>query len=131
MKRQFDLPSEDAEYLDARQQDWETIKDGDNRWVIIHRFPIPAGYNQTETSVALLLQASYPDVQIDMAYFHPPLARVDAKGIRNLSDQPLDGKVWQRWSRHRPADAWRPGIDNIETHLLYVTAFLEQELQKP
>lgn len=130
MERDFELSGEDIEYLESRERDWETIKEGENRWAIIHRFAVPGGYNHTETSVALLLPAAYPDVQIDMAYFHPALARADAKAIRNLSDQPLDGKTWQRWSRHRPADAWRPGVDNIETHLLYVTAFLESELQK-
>ncbi len=99
--------------------------------MIIDGFAVPRGYNHTAVSVALLLHASYPDVQIDMAYFLPALVRADGRSIRALGDQSLDRKTWQRWSRHRVgADAWRAGVDNIETHLLFVTAFLEEELRK-
>jgi hypothetical protein len=29
----------------------------------------------------------------------------------------FEGKNWQRWSRHYPANEWRPGIDGIHTYL--------------
>jgi hypothetical protein len=131
VRRAFALPEIDREFLDSRGKPWETLIEGQSRWVIIDGFALPRGYNHSVVAVALLLQDSYPDVQIDMAYFFPTLARADGKGIRALSDQPLDGKIWQRWSRHRVSEgAWRPGVDNIETHLLYVSAFLTQELSK-
>jgi hypothetical protein len=66
-----------------------------------------------------------------MAYFNPALARDDGKQIGAVTPFQLDGKTWQQWSRHRSnVTDWRPGEDNIETHLLYVTAFLESELKK-
>ncbi len=131
MRRVFVLPEIDREFLDSRGKAWETLIEGQSRWVIIDGFALPRGYNCSAAAMALVLQDSYPDVQIDMAYFFPALARADGKEIRALSDQPLDGKAWQRWSRHRVGeDAWRPGLDNIETHLLYVSAFLAQELSK-
>lgn len=131
MRRAFALPEIDREFLDSRGKPWETLIEGQSRWVIIDGFALPPGYNHSVVAVALLLQDSYPDVQIDMAYFFPALARADGKTIRALSNQPLDGKIWQRWSRHRVGEgAWRPGIDNIETHLLYVSVFLTQELSK-
>jgi hypothetical protein len=130
MRRQFQLPAVDQEFLDARRKPWEAVMEALVRWVIIEEFTVPAGYNYGLVSVALRIEPSYPDVQIDMAYFLPHLARADGKPIQALSPHPLDGKSWQRWSRHRGSDGWRPGIDNIETHLLYVTAFLEAELKK-
>jgi hypothetical protein len=131
MRRAFDLPAADREYLDSRGQPWEAILEGQVRWLLAEGFDLPAGYNHTSASVALLLQPSYPDVQIDMAYFFPALARRDGRVIKALTNRPIDGKTWQQWSRHRvEPDAWRPGIDNVEIHLRYVTAFLETELHK-
>ncbi len=129
MRRAFDLLAVDREFLDSREKPWETIVES-SQWVLIEGFELPVGYNHSVVSVALRLPASYPDVQIDMAYFFPALARADGKIINRLTPQPLDGKAWQQWSRHRVGeDAWRPGTDNMETHLLYVTAWLEAELQ--
>ncbi len=131
MRRAFQLSKVDQGFLDSRQKSWEAIIEGQNHWVIAEEFDVPGGYNHSTVSVALRLEPSYPDVQIDMAYFCPALTRTDGKQIRNLSSLQLDNKAWQQWSRHRVGqDAWRPDIDNIETHLLYVTSFLECELRK-
>ncbi|HXM49578.1 MAG TPA: E2/UBC family protein [Pyrinomonadaceae bacterium] len=130
-RRAFKLPTADENFLEYRGSVWETIIEGQERWVITEDFAVPNGYNHKSVLVALLLPPTYPDVQIDMAYFSPELARSDSKMIRNLSSRQINGKDWQQWSRHRVGeDAWRPDIDNIQTHLLYVTAFLETELQK-
>ena len=131
MRREFQLSAGDLEFLDSRKKPWETLIANKVRWVIIDGFDVPKGYNNALVTVAVLLQPSYPDVQIDMAYFLPHLARSDGKQIKALTALQLDEKAWQQWSRHRVgADAWRPGEDNIQTHLLYVTAFLECELKK-
>ena len=83
-------------------------------------------------TVALQIPPGYPDAQIDMAYFHPHLARKDGRAIGALSAQDLDGKVFQRWSRHRTGEApWRPGEDDVSSHLVLVDDWLERELAKP
>jgi len=131
MRHDFTLGETDRAFLESREKPWQALLDGQNRWVIVEGFDVPAGYNHSVSSVALVLPPSYPDTQIDMAYFFPELARVDGKPIRALSPRQLDGKSWQQWSRHRVGDdAWRAGSDNIETHLRYVTAFLQDELRK-
>lgn len=131
MRRMFKLPETDSDFLDSRNKDWETVKEANNCWVIIKSFDIPAGYNHSVSDVALRITDSYPDVQIDMAYFNPFLSRTDGKIIRQLSFLSIDGKDWQQWSRHRiNANDWQMDIDNIERHLLFVTAFLENELKK-
>jgi hypothetical protein len=129
-RRSFQLLAVDQNLLDARGNEWETVIEGQERWIITGGFDVPNGYNHKCVSVALLLPPAYPDVQIDMAYLWPALARADGKSIRNLTSRQIDGKQWQQWSRHRASDGWRPDIDNLETHLLYVTSFLEMELLK-
>jgi hypothetical protein len=130
-RRQFKLSQVDAEFLDSHYTFWETVVEDKSHWVLIDGFEVPAGYDHTVVSIALLIETAYPDVQIDMAYFLPALARTDGKNIGALSSTSIDQRTWQRWSRHRVGDdAWRPGIDNIETHLRYVTSFLETELKK-
>ncbi|MHB8871892.1 MAG: E2/UBC family protein, partial [Candidatus Doudnabacteria bacterium] len=115
MRRSFQLPSADQEFLDSKYKFWETITEKNKtQWVIIQDFNIPAGYTLSVVSIALLIGASYPDVQIDMAYFLPALARRDGKSIRQLSFLELDGNQWQQWSRHRKnANDWQPDEDNI------------------
>ena len=130
-RRQFKLNQADTEFLDSHYTFWETLVEDKRHWVLIDGFDVPAGYDHDVVSIALLLEAAYPDVQIDMAYFLPGLARADGKNIGALTTTSIDQRTWQRWSRHRVGDdAWRPGIDNIETHLRYVTSFLETELKK-
>src|SRR2546425_12116775 len=110
VRREFRLPEGDEESLNGRGLPWETILEGGSRWLIIHEYPIPAAYNQATVSLALLVPPGYPDTQIDMVYFHPPLAI--GRPIIALSSQGLDGKTWQRWSRHRTGvNSWRPGVD--------------------
>ncbi|HLG41022.1 MAG TPA: E2/UBC family protein [Chitinophagaceae bacterium] len=129
MRRQFNLPEEDSEYLNSSGYGWETIAESGN-WIIVHDYPVPDGYNVPRVSVALKIETGYPTTQIDMAYFFPQLNRKDGKPIRALTTIGLDGKHWQRWSRHRTGEnPWRVGVDDICTHLAFVTQWLEREFQ--
>jgi hypothetical protein len=130
-RRSFKLPQEDEQFLSRAFEFWETIVDANTQWVIIEKYRLPAGYNLGEATIALRIAPTYPDAQIDMAYFDPAVSRADGKTIGGLSSINIDGRSWQQWSRHRVGnDAWRPDMDGIQTHLLYVTAFLEGELKK-
>jgi hypothetical protein len=131
MRRQFSLPEGDEAHLEARGLAWEMVIEGGVQWLIIHDFPAPAGYNQAKVMAAVRIETSYPDTQLDMVYFHPHLARLDGRLIGALASQPLDGKDWQRWSRHRTGqNPWRPGEDDLSTHLALVEHWLERELSK-
>jgi hypothetical protein len=131
VRRQFTLPEFDHEHLESRGVAWETLTCDGLQWLLIHKFPIPSGYNVECAMAALQIPPSYPDAQIDMVYFHPQLARVDGRAIPNLTDQPLDGKTFQRWSRHRQGETpWRVGVDDVGTHLLLVEEWLRRELRK-
>jgi hypothetical protein len=130
-RRQFTLPSEDMEWLGNCGHDFELVIEGNVLRVILYEYAVPHGYNVDKVTVNVRIESGYPDTQIDMAYFHPPLGRVDGRAIRALSSDNFDGRTWQRWSRHRtPANPWRPGIDNLATHFGLVDNWLARELGK-
>jgi hypothetical protein len=131
MRRALQLPEEDVEFLEALGRPWETVKDGETHWLVVHNWPVPPGYNHSSAHAGLILPTSYPDGPIDMVYFFPHLALQCGKGINNLTPRAFDGKDWQQWSRHRTeANPWRAGLDCIATHFQLVGHWLLRELPK-
>lgn len=131
IRQDFLLPEADGAYLNDLGLPWETVLDGQTRWLKIHEWVLPAGYDRPTVSVALLIPAGYSDSQIDMVYFNPGLSRLDGKAIGALSSQIIVGETWQRWSRHRSAiNPWRPGEDDISSHLTLVDDWLRREFEK-
>jgi len=131
MRRDFDLPPDDVDFLESHDISWETIKESGMEWVVIHDHPVPPGYNIDSVSVAIKIETGYPRTPLDMAYFYPALTRLDGKAINATSHQNIDGHQYQRWSRHRtPANPWRPGTDDLSTHLTLVSFWFEDEFKK-
>jgi len=130
MRRDFTPYSEDLEFLNKRGAPWEAVKEGNRTWYVLHDYTPPKGYSPASVSVAFMLQGSYPSTQIDMAYFYPALQRMDGKAPAALANHNFDGKVWQRWSRHRnsPSD-WKDGVDFLGSHLTYIEGILAFEVQ--
>jgi len=130
-RRHFRLPEADEEFLDHLGLRWETIVEAQVKWLLIYGYPIPAAYNVTVADVALRIDAQYPIAQIDMAYFVPNLSQSNGRSIAGLSNLTLDSRTFQQWSRHRTAaNTWRAGIDEVETHLLLVNHWLQNELTR-
>lgn len=131
MKRQFQLPEQDVAYLEGLGLSWEAVNDGGMQWVIIHSYPVPPGYNVNEVSVAVKIESGYPRAQLDMAYFFPALSRLDGKPINAITVQAIDGKQFQRWSRHRTGqNPWREGVDDLSTHIALISYWFEKEFIK-
>lgn len=131
MRKDFQLPEEDVLFLDGTGLSWETTTDNKMQWVIVHNFPVLFGYNHEMVSVAIKIETGYPRTQLDMAYFYPSLQRLDGKSINALCNQVIDGKQFQRWSRHRTAvNPWREGIDDLSTHMALISFWFEQEFIK-
>ena len=130
LRRQCELPIEDQRFLDDYGLPWETIADG-SPWVLIHEFPVPKGYTQDKVTVAIRIESGYPNSVLDMAYFSPALQRVDGKAINATQHiQRLDGKGYQRWSRHRTSqNPWIPSVDNLGTHMILVEEWLVREFE--
>ena len=127
-RRQFGLLAQDKSFLDQYGLPWETIVDG-SRWAIVHDFSTHPGYNQPEVSIAIRIEKGYPITGLDMVYVYPELVRNDGKRIpQTQKRQALDGKQWQRWSRHRSsANPWKQGEDSLETHVYLIEDWFTRE----
>lgn len=131
MRKEFQLPEEDISYLDGLGLCWESIIDQGMQWVIVHNYPVTLGYNHVKVDVAIKIETGYPRTPLDMAYFYPELQRLDQKPINAISYQAIDGKQYQRWSRHRTSEnPWREGIDDLSTQFTLVSFWFEQEFLK-
>jgi hypothetical protein len=129
-RRQFRLPSTDENYLNGLGTPWETVAEGQSQWLLIHDWKVPDGYNVERVMLALLIHPNYSDEQIDMFFLYPQVSRRDGGAIKQLIDQQIDGKTYQRWSRHRTAqNPWRPGIDDVSSHLTLVVDWLTRDAQ--
>lgn len=131
LRRQFSLLPTDEAFLNDYGLPWETIVDN-SRWVLIHNFKTHAEYNHNPASIAIRMQTGYPQVGLDMVYVYPILNRKDGQTIGCTQvRQGLDGKQWQRWSRHRTsANPWKPQEDSIETHIYLIEDWFIREFEK-
>lgn len=131
MRREFQLPERDVDFLETTGLPWEAVRDGRLGRVILHDYSLPAGLKPDVVTLNLRIEPGYPDTQIDMVYFLPHVARIDGQAIGALANDQFDGKTWQRWSRHRTSkNPWRPGVDDLSTHMALVRYWLERELKK-
>lgn len=131
MSVEFNLPAEDVDFLNATGFIWELSIENNVKRVVIKDYPVCQGFNLGKVDVYFRIESTYPDTQIDMAYFHPPLARTDGVALKAIANDHFAGKTWQRWSRHRTEkNPWRPGVDGVETQLALVDNWLKKELAK-
>ncbi|MDO9399672.1 MAG: E2/UBC family protein [bacterium] len=129
-QRDFTLLEEDEEFLNGLCLNWEAIIENNIKWVFIHEYPVPKGYNHLKVTIAIRMLAGYPQSQLDMVYINPPLARIDAQPVSALSLMTLKELQFQQWSRHRTGqNGWRPGLDNLSTHVSLVPYWLEREFK--
>jgi hypothetical protein len=140
VRRDFDLPEEDEQDLEARELEWETVVltegGAQSHWLFIRNFPLPPGYSSSYASaigaaIIGIRVSGYPGAALDMVYIHPALRRTDGRAIPNVGDITLDGKPFQQWSRHyTPANPFRVGIDGLTTHLRLVEEWLLREFRR-
>lgn len=130
-RRQFTLPEADIQFLDEYGLEWETLTDG-SQWLLLHGFPTGNGYSCAEATVAIRIETGYPLTPLDMVYFYPALLRTDGRSIpATEAQQQVDGKPYQRWSRHRTSEnPWNPGFDSIGSHIQLVEDWLQREFEK-
>jgi len=131
VKNQFALPDEDILFSNSFENEVDLIQEGNTKWLILRNYKIPDGYNVEVADLAILIPPHYPTTGLDMMYFNPPLARKDGAAIGALSYQIIEGKRYQRWSRHRtPANKWDANIHNVESHVDLMVRCLTAEFTK-
>lgn len=130
-RRNAPVLEQDQLFLERYGLPWEVIADGCT-WVLLHNYPLPPGFSEATVTLAIRLEAGYPFTALDMMYVHPWLSRTDGRPIGQADvSQVLDGKSFQRWSRHRTGDnPWVPGEDSLETHLYLVEEYFRAEAGK-
>jgi len=130
-RRDFQLPSGDVAFLEQLGLPWASVAEGGVMRLVIFGFPVPDGYNHQQVDLYLRIEPTYPDTQLDMVYVFPALALTSGKAIQALSNDTFNGRTWQRWSRHRTrTSAWRPGVDNVESHMALVADWLAKEVHR-
>lgn len=84
--RDFALLDVDEAHLNRLGLRWETIVEVNRRWLLLHDYPLPAGYAVAHTKIALEIPPNYPGAQIYGFYAYPPLALfalsvIDTEGL--------------------------------------------------
>lgn len=128
-RKEFSLPENDTLFLNSLGLKWESVRQNNVNRIIVYEYPVPEGYNEDKIDINLRLEAGYPDQPIDMFYVFPELSKKNGKEIAAMSNDTFDGRNWQRWSRHRTGtNPWRPGFDDISTHMSLINEILAKEL---
>ncbi len=93
--------------------------------VVIEKYPVPLGWNKSETTLLLVTDIGYPNSRIDMFWTDLDF-KLSGERIPQAGDavQPFLGKQWRRFSWH--VQKWNPAVDNIITYLGTVDARLRQ-----
>lgn len=134
--RQFNLLPADESHLDAMGYCWETRLEPvpgnePRRWLVIHNYVLPAGYNCEKVQMALDIPATYPMAQIDMFYLLPAVTLSNGIPVPFVQvTAVIKGHTFQGWSRHRVTTPWNPASDSVVTQLALVDGCLHKEVGK-
>lgn len=128
-RRDFSLLDVDENHLGRLGLRWETLIEGERRWLLVHGYPIPGGYKTLDTELAIEVPPTYPQASLYGFYAYPPLALTSGNEIPSTQLRgTIRGREFHGWSRHRgPSDPWNPSKDCIATHMTLVDAALAKE----
>ncbi len=129
-RRGFALLDIDERFLNGLDLLWETIIDGERRWLLIYDHPVPVGFTVQHVLLAFEIPLTYPGAQIDMFYTNPPLVLKSGRAIdRTQVSAAILGMPFNGWSRHRGEQSkWNPVSDNVSTHLALVESAMAKEV---
>lgn len=116
------LPAGDRKHLDSLGLSWSEEVEGGHVCVVIAGWPLPAGYEPGAVDLLLRLPGGYPDVPPDM-FWCDPAVRLTATNAAPPASELVEtylGRAWQRFSRHLPAGAWKPGADTLQSYLAVI-----------
>ncbi|QDH78729.1 hypothetical protein FKX85_06635 [Echinicola soli] len=128
-RRDFHLFPDDQKFLSEKQYTWEAITEGRVNWILIKGFKLPNGLNHASIDIAVKIPQQYPRAEIDMIFFPAKISRDNGREFSRQTPTTFRGKHWYQWSRHRNKriSPWKPGVDNLETHLDLMYHCLQQE----
>lgn len=113
-------------YLAAHWPGHRLEQDGGQVAVVLPGFQLPAAFQPQRVELLLLIPFGYPDTQLDMFWVDPSVTLCGAPPQATGAEVRL-GRPWQRFSRHLPQGAWRPGVDGLRNYLALLHTMLERE----
>jgi len=131
----FSLPEDDKEYLDNKALKYELLTESlpnnmERHGVLFPSFEFTGNLFVTEDSqltqcrtcqLLILIPDGYATTKLDSFYTNPRLKRADGlEPDRATAENEFFGRKWQFWSRHLQDGEWRPGVDGLNTFILYV-----------
>lgn len=114
-------------YLAERWPGHTVAQEGGNVVVILPGYEMPAGFAPRSVDLCLLLPFGFPETQPDMFWADPAVTLHGRPPAATEATQQIMGRTWQRFSRHLPAGAWRPGIDSLQSWITMIGTRLERE----
>lgn len=98
-------------------------------WFVVKRWPLPPGWNKTETAVLVLLPTGYPVTPPDNIYTDPDLCLADGRPPGNAEGFiDHNGRRWRLFSYHIEPGDWQPHADVLQGH--NVLTFLQGAAQR-
>lgn len=130
LRGDFLLPGQDVQFLDSLNLGWETVEEDGRRAVLLHSFPLCEPFQPSIVGLKIKLPSDYSSgAALDMFFTSSQVTRADGKKIQGLTEAgSFDGKIWWQWSRHYLSGTkWRPGVDDLGTHISFVKNILYEE----
>jgi hypothetical protein len=120
----------DEEFLTRKGFRYDTFPHGNLLAVVIRDYPLPPGYQITQTDLLILLPGGFPDSAPDMWWCCPwvRLGNGSDPVNANVTEQ-IGGRSWQRFSRHFGAVAWRAGRSGLESYVTLIGADLAKTVR--
>lgn len=91
-------------------------------WVIIRHFPLPPGWNKSETAVLFFVPSGYPSMAPDCFYADPDLRLAGGGMPSNSNINTALDRQWLWFSYHVRSGSWKPDLDPEQGHNLLTFA---------
>jgi hypothetical protein len=120
------LPEPDQNYLSERWPGHSITTEDNQVVVVLPGFCLPEGFEPRTVEMLLMLPFGFPETPPDMFWVSPRVTLRGAPPQTAELTQQIIGRAWQRFSRHLPAGAWRPG-DNLKSWVTMINTMLQRE----
>ena len=118
---------QEIKLLQKKYGDLEYGQNGE--WVLIKKFPLPSGWNKTETELLVLITAGYPSTPPDNFFVPIGFKLANGNPINAYTEpHPHRDRSWGQFSYHIDGE-WKPGKEILDgDNLLTFMIKVEQRL---
>ena len=123
------LLEDDEQYLKDKGFNYQMYPQTDGTiFLVIREYAMTANLLPEKADLLVKIPPLYPLAQMDMFWIRPAVRLVSNNQYPQAADVFEDylGLSWQRFSRHYITHPWRPGIDSLVSHLIFVQRCLEK-----